>query len=99
MVILSIVTAFIQEHRSNQAAAKLRALVKTTASVKRQGLSAAVLPSKVEGFVETPMEAILLGDFVALSAGDMLPADLRAPSAKDLYVNHSTLTGEAITGE
>jgi Mg2+-importing ATPase len=38
MVILSIITAFIQEHRSNQAAAKLRALVKTTASVKRRGM-------------------------------------------------------------
>src|SRR5262249_45419164 len=35
MVLLSIVTAFFQEHRSNQAAAKLRALVKTRASVKR----------------------------------------------------------------
>jgi Mg2+-importing ATPase len=37
MVVLSIVTAFIQEHRPNEAAAKLRALVKTTASVKRRG--------------------------------------------------------------
>ena len=37
MVILAIATAFIQEHRSNDAAAKLRAMVKTTASVKRRG--------------------------------------------------------------
>ena len=37
MVVLAITTAFVQEHRSNDAAAKLRAMVKTTASVKRRG--------------------------------------------------------------
>ncbi len=94
MVILSIVTAFIQEHRSNEAAAKLRALVKTTASVKRRGGEPRA--SKVEGFVEIPMESIVPGDIVALSAGDMIPADLRLISAKDLFVNQSTLTGEAM---
>jgi Mg2+-importing ATPase len=99
MVILSVVTAFIQEHRSNQAAAKLRALVKTTASVMRQGLSAAARPCKVEGFVEIPMEEIVPGDLVALSAGDMIPADLRVLSAKDLFVNQSALTGEAMPVE
>src|SRR6516225_9674533 len=35
MVVLAITTAFVQEHRSNQAAAKLRAMVHTTASVRR----------------------------------------------------------------
>lgn len=99
MVILSILTAFIQEHRSNKAAAKLRALVKTTASVKRHGLSVTARPSKVEGFVEIPMEEIVPGDLVTLSAGDMIPADLRLLSAKDLYVNQSTLTGEAMPVE
>src|SRR5262252_2154845 len=99
MVILSIVTAFIQEHRSNQAAARLRALVKTTASVKRQGLPAVARPSKVQGFVEIPMVEIVPGDLVALAAGDMIPGDLRLLSAKDLYVNQSTLTGEAMPVE
>ena len=94
MVILSIMTAFLQEHRSNQAAAKLRALVKTTASVKRRGDTPHA--SKVEGFVEIPMEEIVPGDIVALSAGDMIPADLRLLSAKDLFINQSTLTGEAM---
>ena len=83
MVILSIVTAFIQEHRSNQAAAKLRALVKTTASVKRRGGEPRA--SKMEGFVEIPMEEIVPGDIVVLSAGDIIPADLRLLAAKDLY--------------
>src|SRR6516165_10885810 len=35
MVVLSVFTAFIQVHRSNEAAARLRAMVKTTASVRR----------------------------------------------------------------
>jgi P-type Mg2+ transporter len=97
MVVLSIMTAFIQEHRSNQAAAKLRALVKTTASVKRRGATERL--SKVEGFVEVPIDEIVPGDIVNLSAGDMIPADLRLLSAKDLFVNQSTLTGEAMPVE
>jgi Mg2+-importing ATPase len=99
MVILSIMTAFIQEHRSNQAAAKLRALVKTTASVKRRGAFEAWRPSKVEAHVEIPIEEIVPGDLVALSAGDMIPADLRLLSAKDMFINQSTLTGEAMPVE
>jgi Mg2+-importing ATPase len=94
MVVLSIVTAFIQEHRSNQAAARLRALVKTTASVKRRGEERPA--GKVDGFIEIPMEEIVPGDIVALSAGDMIPADLRLLSAKDLFLNQSALTGEAM---
>jgi Mg2+-importing ATPase len=97
MVVLSIMTAFVQEHRSNQAAARLRALVKTTASVRRCG--DARPDGKVDGFVEIPMEEIVPGDIVALSAGDMIPADLRLLSAKDLFVNQSTLTGEAMPVE
>ena len=36
MVILSVSLAFAQEHRSNNAAAKLRAMVRTTATVLRR---------------------------------------------------------------
>ncbi|MBO0750769.1 MAG: magnesium-translocating P-type ATPase [Bradyrhizobiaceae bacterium] len=94
MVVLSIVTAFVQEHRSNEAAARLRALVKTTASVKRCG--GVLAAGKVDGFTEIPIEDIVPGDVVALSAGDMIPADLRLLSDKDLFINQSTLTGEAM---
>jgi magnesium-transporting ATPase (P-type) len=94
MVVLSIVTGFIQEHRSNESAAKLRALVKTTATVKRRGGAARL--SQVGGFAEIPIEEIVPGDIVALSAGDMIPADLRLISSKDLFINQSTLTGEAM---
>ncbi len=98
MVVLSVVTTFVQEHRSNQAAAKLRALVKTTASVKRQGRTPTGT-SRIDGFEEVPIEEIVPGDLVALSAGDMIPADLRLLTAKDLFVNQSTLTGEAMPVE
>ena len=89
MVLLSVVTAFIQEHRSNEAAARLRAMVKTTASVKRDGAD----------FVEVAFETLVPGDIVRLSAGDMFPADLRLLDAKDLFVNQAALTGEAMPAE
>jgi P-type Mg2+ transporter len=93
MVVLSVVTAFIQEHRSNEAAARLRAMVKTTASVRRGG------PTGSLDFAEVPIETLVPGDVVRLSAGDMIPADLRLLEAKDLFVNQSPLTGEAMPTE
>jgi Mg2+-importing ATPase len=97
MVALATTTAFVQEHRSNNAAAKLRAMVKTTAGVKRRGEIAGAEPSN--GFCEIPMERLVRGDIVRLSAGDMIPADLRLLSAKDLFINQSALTGEAMPSE
>jgi P-type Mg2+ transporter len=93
MVILAITTAFVQEHRSNEAAARLRAMVHTTASVRRTpSLSA-------DPFSEIPMERLVPGDVVRLSAGDMIPADLRLLEAKDLFINQAALTGEAMPAE
>jgi Mg2+-importing ATPase len=94
MVILAITTAFVQEHRSNEAAAQLRAMVKTTASVRR-GAAGGV----DDGFVDTPIDMLVPGDVVRLSAGDMIPADLRLLETKDLFVNQSALTGEAMPAE
>jgi Mg2+-importing ATPase len=93
MVVLSIATAFVQEHRSNEAAARLRAMVKTTASVKRSGVDG------LADFTEVPIETLVPGDIVRLSAGDMIPADLRLLETKDLFVNQSALTGEAMPAE
>ncbi len=89
MVVLATLTAFVQEHRSSRAAARLRALVKTTASVRRAG----------EGLAEVPMDQLVPGDVVSISAGDMIPGDLRLIEAKDLFVNQSVLTGEAMPAE
>jgi P-type Mg2+ transporter len=93
MVVLAITTAFIQEHRSNKAAARLRAMVHTTATVRRG-------PAPTEGpFFEIPMDQLVPGDVVRVSAGDMIPADLRLLDAKDLFINQSALTGEAMPSE
>ena len=93
MVVLAITTAFIQEHKSNEAAAKLRAMVHTTASVRRTPCDAD------NPFSEIPIEQLVPGDIVRLSAGDIIPAELRLLEAKDLFVNQSTLTGEAMPAE
>jgi P-type Mg2+ transporter len=93
MVLLAITTAFIQEHRSNEAAARLRAMVKITASVRRSEAG------EHADFIEIPIETLVPGDIVRLSAGDMIPADLRLLEAKDLFVNQSALTGEAMPAE
>ncbi len=93
MVVLAVSTAFVQEHRSNAAAARLRAMVKTTVSVRRRPAA------EGNGFVDVPLETLVPGDIVRLSAGDMIPADLRLIEAKDLFVNQAALTGEAMPAE
>jgi P-type Mg2+ transporter len=93
MVVLAITTAFLQEHRSNEAAARLRAMVHTTASVRRNPCP----PD--DPFGEIPMDRLVPGDVVRLSAGDMIPADLRLLDAKDLFINQSALTGESMPAE
>ena len=72
MVLVSGTMTLIQSVRSNQAAEKLKSLVKVTAAVKRDG-----------EYKEIPMEEIVCGDQVRLSAGDMIPADMRLHSDKD----------------
>ncbi|CCM75354.1 magnesium-translocating P-type ATPase [Rhizobium mesoamericanum] len=92
IVVLSVGMAFVQEHRSSKAAAKLRAMVRTTASVCRPG----------EPHPQTEdiaVENLVPGDVVILSAGDLIPADLRLLETTDLYVNQSALSGEAMPVE
>jgi Mg2+-importing ATPase len=89
MVLLSLVLATIQERRSNRAAAKLREMVHTTATVRRPGSPPC----------ETALEQLVPGDIVQLSAGDLIPADLRLIVAKDFFVNQASLTGEGLPVE
>lgn len=90
MVMLSVTLGFLQEHRSNQAAAQLRAMVRTRATVHRRPSAG---PSRM---IEIAMDELVPGDIVQLSAGDVVPADLRLLSSKNLHVNQSALTGEAM---
>lgn len=84
MVIISGTMTLIQSVRSNHAAEKLKSLVKVTATVRRKNQ-----------FLELPIEEIVCGDVVKLSAGDMIPADVRLTVTKDLFVSQSALTGES----
>jgi Mg2+-importing ATPase len=95
MVVLSVGLGFVQEHRSSMAAARLKQMVQVHASVRRGGTKDA----DVEGFVRIPLEQVVAGDVVKLAAGDLIPADLRLLDAHDLYVNESSLTGEAMPVE
>ena len=84
LVLVSTFLDFIEEFKSNSAAEKLKQLVATTTTVIRDGKE-----------INIPMKDVVLGDIVILSAGSMIPADLRIIEAKDLYVGQSSLTGES----
>lgn len=88
MVLISGVLRFVQEYRSNLAAEKLRHMVETTATVTRSGKR-----------MEAPIDEVVPGDLVHLSAGDMVPADLQLIFAKDLFVSQTALTGESMPVE
>ncbi|MGK8706288.1 magnesium-translocating P-type ATPase [Metapseudomonas otitidis] len=95
MVLVSTLLRFVQETRSNRAAESLRALVDNTASVLRPG---APSPDR-RGAVEVPFRDLVPGDVVLLAAGDMIPADLRVLEARNLFLNQSAITGEALPVE
>jgi Mg2+-importing ATPase len=98
MVVFSTSLRFIQESRSNKSAQALRALVRTTTAVERAGdeFDPAGPATRRR---EIPMAELVPGDIVYLSAGDMIPADVRLLAAKDLFVGQSALTGEALPVE
>jgi Mg2+-importing ATPase len=99
MVTISALLRFFQEFRSNQAALALQAIVRTKATVERVNDATEEEPAPVPTKRELPIEAIVPGDIVHVSAGDMIPADVRFLSSKDLFISQSALTGEAIPVE
>lgn len=84
LIITSTLLEFFEEFRSNKAAEKLKELVATTVNVLRDGEEKKI-----------PIKDVTVGDIVSLSAGSMIPADVRIIEAKDLYVGQSSLTGES----
>jgi len=88
MVVLGVVLRFFQELRADNAAAKLQAMVGSTATAVRAGKG-----------MEVPLKMLVPGDIINLAAGDMVPADARVLSAKDLFLNRAALTGEALPVE
>lgn len=85
MVLVSGVLRFIQDEKSTVAAEALAEMVESCAEVERDG----------DGGNETPIDEIVIGDVVHLSSGDVVPADLRIFSARDLFVSQASLTGES----
>lgn len=85
MVFISGSLRFVQESRSGNAAEKLLSLITTTCTVTRQYRPKA----------EIPLEDVVIGDIIHLSAGDMIPADARILEAKDLFISQASLTGES----
>ena len=88
MVVLGVVLRFVQEMRADNAAEKLQAMVSNTATLVRDGKE-----------VEVSLKMLVPGDVIGLAAGDMVPADVRVLSAKDLFLNQAALTGEALPVE
>jgi Mg2+-importing ATPase len=88
MVVLGVVLRFVQESRADNAAARLKAMVSSTATVVRGGHDQ-----------EIPLASLVPGDVIRLGAGDMVPADVRLLTTKDLFLNQSALTGEAMPVE
>ncbi|MGW8421346.1 MULTISPECIES: magnesium-translocating P-type ATPase [Comamonas] len=104
MVLLSTLLRFVQEGRSRRAAARLQALVSNRVTVRRKtDAPAADFRDSGGGhdtsLSELPMRELVPGDIVALSAGDMIPADCRLLSAKDLFVSQAAMTGESLPVE
>jgi P-type Mg2+ transporter len=101
MVALSVLMRFIQEFRSSRAAQVLRAMVSTTATVTRRYASGSAdgAAEVVSQKREIWFDELVPGDVVHLSAGDMLPADVRFLGSKDLFVSQAALTGEAMPVE
>ena len=88
MVVLGLSLRFVQETRADAAAAKLKAMIRVTATVVRDGIAH-----------EVPLAEVVPGDVVRLSAGDLIPADVRLLAAKDLFIIQATLTGESLPVE
>jgi Mg2+-importing ATPase len=88
IVLLGIAINFWQTYRSQQAADRLRASVAPTATVERDG-----------AWQEIPLRAVVPGDLVRLSAGDLVPADARLIETRDLSVQQSMLTGESLPAD
>ena len=84
LVLISGGIRFVQELRSDRAASNLSRLIVNTATVIREGTEQ-----------ELPIDELVVGDIIKLSAGDMIPADVLLLDSRDFFVQQSGLTGES----
>jgi Mg2+-importing ATPase len=88
IVVLGAAINFAQTYRSARAVRRLREGVAVTATVFRDG-----------AWREVPRHEVVPGDMIRLSAGDLVPADARLLTARDLHVQQAALTGESLPVE
>jgi Mg2+-importing ATPase len=84
----SVFIGYRREYSAHAAAAALRERIKTRTKVVRDGLEQ-----------QLPVEVIVPGDVILLSAGSLVPADARILDATDCYVSEAVLTGESFPVE
>ncbi len=85
ITVLNAVVGLRQEGKAESAMNALKAMVKATARVRRDGSEA-----------EIAAEEVVVGDVVLLAAGDEVPADGRIILASSLQIDESALTGESV---
>src|SRR6266496_5817986 len=83
IVVASAVITFIQEYSATNAVEKLRAHLAHNINTLRAGQVQSI-----------PVETVVPGDIVLLSAGNLIPADGVFLEGKDFFVNQAVLTGE-----
>ena len=88
MVTIGVVLRMIEEMKADNSAEQLKSMVRTTATVIRDGNEK-----------EIPLKMLVPGDIVHLASGDMVPADVKLITSKDLFVNQAALTGESLPVE
>lgn len=83
MILISVVINFSQKVHISKVEDKLFERVSVTTNIKRDGES-----------VELPTEDVVVGDVINIKAGDMIPADMRLLTSKDLFCNSGFLSGD-----
>ncbi|MCX8108212.1 MAG: cation-transporting P-type ATPase [Verrucomicrobiae bacterium] len=85
VVFVNAIVGFIQESKAEKAIESLAKMVRTEATVRRNGRKQRV--ASVE---------LVPGDIVLLQAGDSVPADLRLTEVRNLQIEEAALTGESV---
>lgn len=88
ILLLSGTLGFFQERNAGRAVEKLRSLIQSKATVRRDGQVCSI-----------PLQDVVDGDIILLKAGDIVPSDSLLLESEDLYANESTLTGESYPAE
>ncbi len=83
MILIAGVSSFVQNIRTSDTVDNLLKMVSVTTNIKRDGEDQ-----------ELPTDQVVVGDIINLSAGDMVPADMRLLRSKDLFCTTSSINGD-----